>query len=347
MDVARKILVFLTASALGGLLLALAVLFSLNVAFGAPDTLKRWLRESNAYNTVVGSVLAQNQGGGSNSLPLDRPEVQEAANQAFSPEVLQTSAETVIDSTYRWLAGDSAQPDFRLDFGPAKQDFAEGIGDYARRRLASLPSCAANQIPDTTDPFSIECRPTGFTFDFEPEIQRLVSELANSPDFLADPVVTADSLTTLEQGREVSIFERYDNAPTVFQWLRLAPFITGTLAVLAAVAVIMLSRPRRVGLKRVALTLATSGGFLLVGALLLRFLPDGFLGGLSGTGIAASTNFASSLLGVISQTIGTVFIIFACAYLSLALALLLASRLLRRREISPTLRAPDRSTAVE
>lgn len=334
MQIARQLLVFIAASALGILLLALAAFFSLNLAFGKPDNLKRWLGESSAYDTFVSSVLAQGQG--ASSLPLDRPEVQEAARQAFNPRLLQASAETVIDNSYRWLSGETDEPDFRIDFQPAKTDFANRIGDYARQRLANLPPCADSVIPRTTDPFAATCQPVSFNVDYEPEIQRLTAKLAATDEYLADPVITAQNLTVPGEqgGGEVPFFARYDQAPAVFQLLRLAPFIVLGLIGLAGVVIILGSRPRRKGVKRIGLALLSGGGFLLVSTLLLRFLPAGLdfsaLPGMAG-GDSAPTGLAASLATALGQTASRTFLIFSALYLGAGLALLLASRLRRRR----------------
>lgn len=327
MDIVRKAMVLVAGAVLGFLLLGLAAVWSLNSAFGAPDTLKQTLQDSGAYRTFVDSTLDQNQD--ASSLPLDNPEVRAAAHQAFSPELLQTSAATAIDNVYAWLAGETAQPTFRVDFDPAKRQFAAGIGDYARQRLASLPVCTSP--PSSLDPLTIDCRPPGI--NVEPEIQRLTDQLATTDEYLADPVITAQNLTVSSEqdSGEVPFFARYSEAPAVFQLLRLAPFVLLGLIGLATVAVIFGSRPHRAGLKRIGLTLLSSGGFLLLGMLLLQFLlarlDFNALSGLSSVQDGLAASFATSL----RQVAGRTLLIFSAVYLGVGLALMLAVRLGRQK----------------
>lgn len=338
-------------SAFGALLVLLVIAVSLNHVLGTPGYLKRSFQESGVYDRLVEDILNQGRAAGDQAeagrLPLEREEVRQAAREAFPPELLQRSANTIIDSTYEWLQGKSDKPQFEVDLAPAKADFANRIGSYARARLAGLPACTG--VPATTDPFEITCRPPGV--NLEPEIRRLTSELATTDEYLADPVITADDLTVSQAGKQVPYYQAGVEWPQLFGRMRLAPFVVGLLAALTAVAVIALSRPRKHGVTSLAVALVTTGVVTLGAWWLLGNAADALGRRVAEAPIHAEdfvrTSLVSSLVTTLERTLSGVVLLFALLYIGLGILMLIIVKLLARRRLGITQPADTSDSVVD
>lgn len=255
----RKLGLFLAASVLV-LLLFMTVFTTAAVVVFKPSNLKQWLNKSEVYDTIVHAVLEENrklqQGTGDESIPINDPKIQAIAEQAFSPQFLQDSAEKVIDGVDAWLAGDSEIPEFAVNIGQAKKAFAQGIGDYAISRYEALPACKPGQEPKSMEIFEINCRPAGY--NPKPAIEKAVYDLQNNKDFLPDETLTFNSL---DKNNELK--QNIDAVPRWYQRGRWAPLILGIITIVAILGVIFLSPSRRQGLKRVMGSLYLVVGFLL------------------------------------------------------------------------------------
>jgi hypothetical protein len=333
----RELLVFLSVTVFGTVLILLAFAVSLNHVFGTPEYIKRSLAESDLYNRVVNDVLDQSQSAadeaGEGTLPLEREEVRKAANEAFGPELLQRSAETAIDGTYVWLEGEEPKPDFRIDLQPAKTDFANRIGSYVRERLAGLPPCSLSNMPRTTDPFTINCRPPGV--NFEPEIRRLTNQLATSSDYLPDTVITPEDIKVKQNGQDVPFYQAADDLPNTYGWLARAPLILGLLAILLAAAVIAISRGRGQGTKRVGVTLIISGIVVLISFGLFGLVVSALGRRVGEANVHAAdyvqNNIATALLASLQQALRSPLITFGALYIVVGLLLFLTLRRFGRR----------------
>jgi len=266
----RKFLVFIAGSCLLFFLFVLTT-SAVAVITLTPAHLKTWLRQGNVYDTVLETLTKQGQNAVSNSGGSDtsQPEVQAALKQAVTPEVLQTSTEKLIDGVTPWLDSKVVTPTFAIDVSSVKQSFLQSLADQARTKYASLPVCAKGQIPDTSDIFNINCQVPGVSV--EPQIQQAIQDFNNKQDFLANPVITADTLKVNDNGTKEPVFQKLNNVPKYYKWARIAPFIFGVLVLGSILIVIFASSERRNGIRRVTIALATAGIFLLAGVWLASF----------------------------------------------------------------------------
>jgi hypothetical protein len=101
------------------LLLFTATVMAIVVVFGNPKPLKTSLSDSKVYDTLVENALKSMESpnkpkeGQGDGISLAQPEVKQAVKQAFTPALLQSSTEQIIDGVYRWLDSKSTEPDFR------------------------------------------------------------------------------------------------------------------------------------------------------------------------------------------------------------------------------------------
>lgn len=243
---------------------------------GNPATVKAWIASSKIYDNAVSAVLNNTQNdedknGGDSSISLKDPVVQQAAKEAFSPALLQSSVNTFIDSNYAWLNGKTATPDFNIDLSKAKEDFATKVGTAVKTRLAGLKVCtaeqqAALQIPVTVT--TVTCRPANL--DPATEGARVANEIRTS-EFLSNPVLTADTLAHDKNNTSSKpYYQQVAHLPEAFQAAKVAPYALSLLALICILAIVFIASPSRKGWRRVASVLLVAG-VLLIGA---KFIGD-------------------------------------------------------------------------
>jgi len=286
MQFIRKTTLGAVASLLVSTLLLFGLGFGLVRVFGTTAALKGALKQSGLYRTAVPDVLDQAQkesakqgGTDKEQLPLNDPGVQSVIRSAASPDFLQSQTEGVLDDVYAWLQGKSPRLSFTVDMAEVKIRLGSGVEQYAKQRLASLPTCAGGASSDT-DPFSATCVPAGT------DINQIAAEAKNhvlEGDFLKDPELSADKIQTGKNSQTLD--QQLKNAPTVYRDVTRAVWGLGALSVLLAVGVFFLSRTRRAGIKKLA----------IVG------IVDGALIALLGWGVAAGLDQAAHKLSFESQ----------------------------------------------
>jgi hypothetical protein len=271
----KRFLLGLTSTLFKTLLFTTALIAAIVIVFGNPTQLKASLNESKIYDTFVDSILKASQKQSNeqgNDLPLDRPEIRQAAAQAFSPELLRSSTEQIIDGGFSWLNGTTSAPTFRIDLSSAKQQFVQALGDYAADRVQSLPPCTLSQLRELAntdiDPFNVSCAPPTVTPIRARE--EVVQDLSSNQDFLGNSVLTADSLPRNENGK--TVFDEAKQVPQIFQWAKRAGWILGSLTVIIGLSLIFLRHDKRRGVRMVGVSLLGTGIFLLLSTLLINYL---------------------------------------------------------------------------
>lgn len=299
---------------------------ALFMVFGTPDLIKRTLADSNLYESVVNNVIESSQAASQEEgFPINQPEVKSAIHKAFPPETIQSYSESFIDGTYNWLDGKVESPDFRIDLTPAKQKLAEGVADYAQTRYMSLPVCTIaqlRQLGTDVDPFNVPCQVPGVTA--ASARQDVINTIANSDQFLEQPVITAESLPKDAQGKNV--FDNMAALPGFAKILRLAPWIFGITSLLLAAGLFALHDNKRSGLRQISVITIGTGLFVLISTLLIAyvFAQANKPGGVLNRSVPGS--FQDSMLYItrtLSGELNRYVIIFSLAYIVLGGAVLL------------------------
>ncbi len=252
-------------------LLSLALTTAGWVTFGTPENIKEAAQESKLYDTIVTNVLEsakQESAGQETQLPLDRPEIEQAAKDAFSSDQLNKNGESIIDGFYGWLQGSTEQPEFDVNLNEAKNRFAANVADYAQTRYEGLPACTLEQLRTTSpdiDPFTVQCRAPGISGQIVRE--KVLSNILGSNEFLQDGSFTTDDLPIDENGKTIT--ENLSSAPDAYKALSILPGIFGILSIVFAVGVLLLADTKRKGLKSIGITLLGTGVFLAIGSWLI------------------------------------------------------------------------------
>lgn len=255
-------------------LLGGALTTSAKLNLSHPDKIEGWLDQSQLYDHFVNGIIEQSDketfSGQSGSVSLSDAAVQKAVRSAFPPQLLKQNVDTFLESNYAWLEGKTAIPEFKIDLTGAKQNFAEQVGQYVRVYTAGLPGCTPAQLialqGQQVDPLSAACRPSTIT----PEAAgtEVTRQLANSGDFLSDPVVTARTINPEKNSQPY--YEKLHHLPRVYQLAGKLPLVFGILSLVSAIGILFIAFEKRTGLRRIAIMLAISG----IGLIGIKVIAD-------------------------------------------------------------------------
>lgn len=300
--------------------------------FGSPDAIKQGAAENGLYENIITNILEdakQNAGGQDTQLPVDRPEIEQAAKDAVSSEELKKNGETVIDSFYGWLQGTTQQPEFSLDFNEAKNRFATNVADYAQSRYEGLPECTLEQLQSLTpdvDPLTVECRAPNISGSVVRE--RVLQSILSSNEFSQDASFTSNDLPKDENGNTFT--EVYSGAPDTYKLLGSLPWILGLLSIILGLGVLLLSENKRKGLRSIGVSLLGTGLFLAIGAwiisLVFKYMNS-----------QVRDPFQLSITGIMKTLVDTyngTVLKYAAAYVLLGAVILLSMWYQRRQQKS-------------
>ncbi len=228
-----------------------------------PATVKKIVADSGVYNNIIPSLLKQagSVNSQTGSVELTNPAVQSAAKTTFSPQFLQTTTNSTIDSIYAWLDGKTTVPNFKIDLTSQKQQFAELVAQAAGTQATSLPACTTPVDMSSYNVFTANCLPAGTTAS---DVSGgTLNTLLSGKGFLDNPVITAD--TVKASGSNQSVFtDKLKNVPPNYRRAKQTPLILALLTLLVGTAIVFLCSTRRKGLRHVAITVAAIGIFMLL-----------------------------------------------------------------------------------
>ncbi len=262
--------------------------------FGEKQALKDVLIESGVYTSFVDSVIADNiksSSGQLNSIPLDDPEIQKIAKQAFSPTVLKKEVETVIDELYNWLDGTHDALTFEVELNPQKEVFIEQVSTYAANRLTSLPNCGDIALGNVTV-FALECRPENIPLEF---FKQQVHDDLEATQFFKDIRFSEANLPKSKSG--AFVHQELAFVPPVLRALRTSVWTFIVVFILASALFISVRRPLRKGFKLFGRDLLSNGGTLLIATVIFGFVLPKFTNGFNIQG-----NETMSLMNKVSDT---------------------------------------------
>ncbi len=237
--------------------------------FASPGPLKRALQDSGIYDQFVDALVDQSAAVNQrSSVPLEDPEVRRIINRSFSPVLLQTSTEKVIDAGYDWAYGRKPAIDFTINLDSNKRSLANELSTYAFKRIQTLPNC--NGQVTSYDPFTANCR-IFFESDLA-EQAKLTEQIYSNKDVLPNPVITDDSLPKVNGGHRLET--AYPLLPKIMPIVSGLPYILGGLSAVLGLLLVRLSSKARAGVRQVAGGLISDAGFLGASTLLFgKIMP--------------------------------------------------------------------------
>lgn len=278
----KKLTLWLVATIFAGSVFAFITILTAVIIL-RPAHIEQWVSNSGIYGSLPSKLIEQTQKTqktepSSDGISFSDPIIQSAAKEALSPEFVQSSSEQIITSTFKWLDGEVAKPDFQIDTAGVKQRFASSIAGAAKERYAQLPACTKNQFPKTTDPLKIDCRPSAGV-DIDEQIAAFTRSIVSSKDFLPDATISADSF--MQSGTSgTPLSSKSSSIPKTYQWAKLLPVLIGVVMLVCSTGILFLSATKRLGIRKIGSTLSivsiTSFISLFVGSLVITKLREQF-----------------------------------------------------------------------
>lgn len=251
-------------------LLAWIIFATLVLLMGSATPVKRALETANVYQRLPDVVLKQSvASNGDGQVPLADATVQKLVKDTFTEQKLESYSNIFLDGMFRWLNGEVTQPDFNIDLSVERQTIAEGVAARAANRLAGLPPCT--RVPaGSLDPFTIECLPPGIDISLEKE--RLKNEILANQGFLPT-TITAEQLPKNAEG--ATFTESSKEVPGRYQLMKRLPLVVSLLGLATAVAIILLDKNKRRGIRMVGRMILANGSFVLFITLLFGLALPG------------------------------------------------------------------------
>lgn len=248
-------------------------ILALVLLVGNGDKIKAALDSTDAYDRVTDVVIEsgrQQAAQTPTAVPFDDPEIQKIIKNSFASDALRSNTEGVVDSAYAWLEGEKPALAFQIDLTKNKELLAAGLSDYAINRLAALPACTS--FPEQTNVFKLECQPV--YLDVKQQRAVLYGAIINDKTFLKTPIITQADLPKDESGR--TAVENLENAPGYFSLFKRAPIILLAIATGLMVYIVMLSRTKRQGLRKISSVIIGTGVALAIAPIVASFITPSF-----------------------------------------------------------------------
>ena len=252
-------------------LTATAQTLGLKFTIGSTSKMESLLKESGFYKSFSDVLIEQAKSSsleGGNDANFNSELVQKSASAALNEEFLEKNGSAFIKGNYDWLSGKTEKPQYTIDLGPAREEFAKNTGLALASRLATLPNCTNAQMAqlkalgDKIDPYTVECLP--FTTNPDDAGQKATEDIQSNSSFLNNAVLTPDSLNPSEQSSSEPYYKKMENLPKFYQLLLKAPVIFGALALLLILCMLFIAPTKRRALRRISFMLVISGLFLIV-----------------------------------------------------------------------------------
>ena len=342
----KKFIYHLAASFHKLFVLLLPLVFAISILASSPKYIEHALKESNVYDQFVPMVLdkSRDQASDQDSKELlADPGIKAAAEKAFTPQLLQTSAENVINGVFAWMQGLTTEPQFTIDLTSARTELGNNIAAYAEKRAKSLPTCTLQQLrtmsPDI-DLLQIPCVPPGV--DVSALAQQYSQKFLNDSDFLKDPVITSQTITK-NNGR--SLADQLRAVPPVYHALNVSRWILLGVVLLLTALLIFARRNKRAGVKHVAWTLIGVATFLVIYLIIYWFVFDHATTARAATNVdqALWTDGAKALI----HDFNKIILWFSAGYIALGSTALVTLRFWPKQPTQTQTDTPQPETATE
>lgn len=330
-------------------LVGLAVSISLKSAFTEPAKLKTWVGQSGFYASTVnkasGDINETLLKTGAKISPNLKQEINRSIVSALPKTQFTSDVNTVIDSNYAWLKGQTATPTFSISLSSQKSSIANTLGNYLAGQYSGLPTCSLGQAEIeafAVNPFDATCKVTSVS---QTSVKTAAINVINSSRIVTNSTkITADSIK--KPNTDQPYYKNF-NGHRAYSLLREAPIIFGSITIICLIGIVAIPTKKR-KLTRLSISFAAAGLLLVIAGILKRANYS-----------RIDTHIAnqSSLSGFVSPTINLahkaieylagINLHVGLVYLGLALILLIAALIhhkwhkhVRTNNVNPALEQP-------
>ncbi len=339
MNFLRRIGLTLSASLFSIAIFLFATMLSLFLVFGTPAHLEKALSQSGIYNEAGSAILEKNQSKSDDTLSLTNPTVKAAVQDALPASTVEHHVDTVIDSTYAWMQGKTVSPNFTIDLTEIKGTISTNLSKSLTTKLQSLPVCPAGTVIPTSTAaiLSLTCRPANVSVA---KLVQAVEQQAEGNGIISESALTSQDIKNAD-GQPV--YQQLRNVPKLYKNYVMALYVLPVIAVVTALGVIFFSKSRRIGVRRVGVTLVTTGLYATVFALLVLWLLHHYADNVSNqiTAMASLQGKIVNVINVLASDLRRNWLIFGISYVMVGgLAWLLTHLIGRTRKRHEALSNP-------
>jgi hypothetical protein len=328
----RHLTIWLATTLLGTGLSLLLSGWIFNATLADRDVAKNWINSSGIYVGFVDEAVSSSTDEAADSdQTIDPALLLSASNQAFPPDLLQTSTESVLNGVYDWLDGSKDSVEFTLDFTVAKSIYVSTLGIEIQSKVDSLPACSQSQLATigSIDLFSLECAPPSDVY--QPAIAELQQDLLVSDEFLPNPIITAADIELPLNGNQTTVEDALPLAPVIYQLLRAGVVIAVGMIILSIGVLAWITHDKLAVLSKVARSLFIAA---LTAGIMTGFLYYIAQSASSAT-LAGDTTFIERITGplieVAAHDVLQIARVFTIVYLILAVSFYATYRRIARR----------------
>lgn len=255
----RRGLVFIFSVILLVCLIGIVFTTSLQTSLMRPQTVEKWIAQSNVYGSISSTIALKAQKSIYNDIPggssISSSVIQKAAQNAFPVPLTRQVVTGFLTSNYAWLKGVTNIPRFTIDLTKEKQQFVSQVASQAAQsHLGDLPKCSLTEAPplSSTSPLLLGCLPIGINTQAATSL--ISQQLLSTKGYLQNPVITPTDIST--SGINVGgqpYYLRLSSAPKIYQFIQKLPWILAIGILASLTAVVLGSRKKRFGMLLISL----------------------------------------------------------------------------------------------
>lgn len=182
-------------------------------------TIKHIIRSSEVGENLPSIALAYVKSEEA-SLPIDEGALTELAAAAFTPDMIYTLTDSIVDTVGNWWGTDKPieQLNLLIDLRPAKQQLAPALDGYFNKLTQNLPPCDLTVLTDEFNPLSGDCALPNLPL--KDMVLQNIPETINVQDVLQQQLVpNGDSTQLVLINQQINQFRLY------WKWLQWAIWI--------------------------------------------------------------------------------------------------------------------------
>ncbi len=289
----RKFGLWLSALIVGPAAVTAIIAFAFAQTMGSAGYVKQTFAEAKVYESL-GNFLAteaeKSAAGGTTT-------VQEALAKTATEDRLKVLVEQTVDQAYAVLDGDIMAKDFSVDITELKNEFVKNLDNDLTKELTSLPACNYANQPTSSDITEYSCLPTGA--DVDKLVAAAQEEALASSEFFESGEIGINNFESTESQDQTNSEQATQNPVDSFQQIadlyqlsKLVLPIAAGFAVLSAIGVVVLSKSRLKGGRRLGVLLLGNAIVLAVISFITRTLAQNFpINNAEGTLLLPATAF--------------------------------------------------------
>lgn len=275
MDSLKKVGLWLSALIFGPAIIAAASAFSFSRTVGNTEYVKQTFNEVRVYEALGNFIAEQTSktSGGEEVL------FQKTLAKTATEDRLKNIAENSIDEAYAVLEGDKPANQFNVDVSEFKKAFFANLETNLTKQLTALPACNYANLPTSADVLSYSCLPPGT--DVDSVVAQVKKEATSGNQLLKSGQLSVNSFDQNEAGDQPKTqkseqAETLQKAADLYQLSLWILPVSLAFALLSAVGVIVLSKSKLRGSRRLSMLLLGNSAILIVVSFIIRIMARNF-----------------------------------------------------------------------